>query len=198
MTVFQRHFGRGSGKLDAHSEGAMRRMILEATAKALREVTHPRFFRSERGYQGRFYCALQGELDRRCCFLEDGFILEMEYQKGERQKMRQRPDIILHSPAEESGASVRDNNLAAFYLKLRATPNRALEDFGKIDEIFKGLQYPLSIFINIGSQLHHLDQYRGHFRDLIHAFAVCREVEGTIIITHAWWEGNALRERQEW
>src|SRR3989442_11784166 len=83
----------------------MRTAILDATALALRALTHPRFLRSERAYQGRIYCALQEELDRRGV-LQDGIILEMEYQKSARHGLTQRPDIILHAPAEETGAAV--------------------------------------------------------------------------------------------
>src|SRR5581483_8883202 len=59
----------------------MRDLIIEATIDALKSVKHPRFFRTERGYHGRFYCALQSVLDQRMS-LDDACILEMEYRKA--------------------------------------------------------------------------------------------------------------------
>ena len=34
---------------------------IRATEAAIREVGHPRFFLTERGFHGRFYCALQAQ-----------------------------------------------------------------------------------------------------------------------------------------
>ena len=188
---------RARGTFDAHGERVLRQIILEATVEALRAVTQPRFFRSERGYQGRFYCALQEALDRRGV-LEGGSILEMEYQKARRQQMTQRPDIILHIPAEESGAPVWDNNLAVFALKRKASPGReTLADFAKMEEMCDRLRYPLAVFINVDASVHHLGLYSGRFRDRVHAFAVSLDEDGTPLITHAWLEGTTLRERQE-
>lgn len=155
-------------------------------------MTHPRFLRSERGYQGRFYCALQASLDNRGV-LQDGLILEMEYQKSSRHGLSQRPDIILHAPAEETGAAVFENNVAVFALKLRASPDRAGEDFAKLDEVCAVLRYQLAIFINVNSEEHHIACYKGQHQDRLHSFAV-RLRSGRPRITHAWWERGAVRE----
>lgn len=149
----------------------MNEQILEATVEALGTVAEPRFFRTERGYHGRFYCVLQAALDRRG-LLVDGVILEMEYQKSARHDMAQRPDIILHIPAEESGARRKDNNFAVFALKWRASRTEALADFGKLDEMCEWLDYPLAIFINIASERHYREEYTGPFQDRLHAFGV--------------------------
>jgi len=169
--------------------------ILEATIHALRLVNHVRFFRSERGYQGRFFCMLQTFLDE-CGILSDDVILEMEYQKGERHGTHQRPDIILHIPTEVSGATVEKNNLAVWALKRRANTSRARADFEKLDWMFAHLCYPLGFFVNIDSDSHHLDCYTGSFRDRLVAFAV-RLDSGNVIITHAYWiDDQIVIERQ--
>ncbi len=173
----------------------MQRVFLEATLEALRAVTARRFFRSERGYQGRFYCALQAALDRRGV-LQDGIILEMEYQKGSRHNMSQRPDIILHVPAEETGSPVKANNFAVWALKRQASVARALNDFQKLDEMCHVLRYPLAVFINVDSQRHHLENYAGSFPHRLHGFAVWPE-KAAICITHGWREGNTLKETAE-
>jgi hypothetical protein len=77
--------------------------IMSATDEALSAVSEPRFLRTERGFHGRFYCALQQTLEK-AGLLDSGRILEMEYRKSTRHGTSQRPDIVLHKPAEESGA----------------------------------------------------------------------------------------------
>jgi hypothetical protein len=139
----------------------MRCQIVDATREALFSVRHPRFFRNERGYQGRFYCSLLAELESRD-LLNDQRIIEMEYQKGSRHGTAQRPDIIFHIPAEVSGAEVRENNYAVWALKPAASVDVARTDFDKLDVMLQDLNYPLGIFINIRSEAHHLQSYRGH------------------------------------
>src|SRR5437870_801261 len=132
--------------------------IIKATIEALKCVKQERFFRTERGYQGRFYCGLQTALDR-YGILNNETILEMEYQKSSRHGVTQRPDIIIHKPAELYCSSVQKDNLAVFALKHQASVNEAKEDFVKLDEMIEKLHYKKGIFINIDSSLHHLDNY---------------------------------------
>jgi hypothetical protein len=146
-------------------------MVLQATGEALHEVREQRFFQSERGYHGRFYCALQVALNR-SGLLKDGVILEMEYQKSSRHGISQRPDIVLHVPAEVSGGSVVENNLAVFALKRRASVEEAREDFAKLDEMCECLRYGLAVFINVDCERHHKEVYSGPFAQRIRAFAV--------------------------
>jgi len=149
----------------------MRKAILKATDDALRRVSEPRFFRTERGFHGRFYCALQQALDERQ-LLRGLRILEMEYQKSARHGMTQRPDIILHEPAEDSASSVAKNNVAVWALKRKASPTEALDDFNKLDQMFRTLNYPLGIFVNIDSGQHHGDSYSGEYPKRFYAVAV--------------------------
>ncbi len=76
----------------------------------------------------------------------------MEYQKSFRHGMSQRPDIVLHVPAEDSGACVVDNNRAVWALKRHATQAGARADFEKLEEMFKRLRYPFGIFVNIDAK----------------------------------------------
>jgi len=146
--------------------------IVTATDKALREVAIPRFLRTERGFQGRFYCALQQILEKRGLLQGGGHILEMEYQKSARHGMSQRPDIVLHVPAEDSGARVSQNNLAVWALKRDATSGEARDDFAKLDEMFETLCYPLGIFVNIDAKNHFATSYNGEFPGRLRTVAV--------------------------
>src|SRR5690349_20323821 len=122
--------------------------IILATIRALRSISERRLFRTERGYHGRFYCALQAELEEQGLF-ETGAILEMEYQKSTRHGIAQRPDIILHIPAEDRSTSVDEGNFAVYALKRKASLNVARDDFEKLDTMFENLHYPLGFFLNI-------------------------------------------------
>ena len=149
----------------------MRELIIEATETALRAVDAPRYFRTERGFHGRFYCSLQHELELRGLFRNEA-ILEMEYQKSRRHSTWQRPDIVLHVPAEESGAAVNENNYAVWALKHRASRQEATDDLTLLDEMLELLNYPLGIFVNIAADDTMIQHYTGRNRDRLAAVAV--------------------------
>jgi hypothetical protein len=149
-------------------------LIISATDVALKAVAVPRFLRTERGFQGQFYCALQKALEQRGV-LENGHILEMEYQKSARHGMYQRPDIVLHIPAEEASAEVYENNLAVWALKRHATEDAARDDFNKLDEMIERLRYSLGIFVNVDSTDHFAPSYVGAFPDGVRTVAVSVE-----------------------
>lgn len=159
----------------------MRDVLIAATEVAIRAVDAARFFRTERGFQGRFYCALQAELEQ-AGLLVDGAILEMEYQKGAAHGMGQRPDIIFHVPVEHSGSDRRANNFAVWALKRRATVASAHDDFDKLDQMFIGLEYPLGFFVNIDTTDHMAEHYNGQFRTRL--AAVAASLDGTQVSTH--------------
>lgn len=170
----------------------MKEKIINATIEALQSIQQPRFFQTERGYHGKFYCELHEALDASGILSED-ILLEMEYQKSERHGIYQRPDIVLHIPAELDGTSVQENNFAVFALKRLASQTEAEEDFGKLDQMFNQLHYPLGFFIDVDSTQHRLNNYTGTFPNRLHAFAV-KLVNGEVSIIHASWVGNEIQE----
>jgi len=159
----------------------MREALIAATETAIRSVDAARFFQTERGFHGRFYCALQAELDR-AGLMANGAILEMEYQKSARHGLGQRPDIIFHIPTEHSGVGVRANNFAVWALKRRATVAEAREDFDKLDQMFDTLRYPLGFFVNIDA----VDPMRGHYTGAHRnrLAAVAAQLDGAQINVH--------------
>lgn len=154
----------------------MREALIGATEAAIRGVDAARFFQTERGFQGRFYCALQIELDR-VGLINNGAILEMEYQKSARHGLGQRPDIVLHVPAEHSGAGVRANNFAVWALKRQATAADARDDFEKLDQMFDALFYPLGFFVNIDATDPMHQHYSGPHRNRVVMVAARRNGE---------------------
>lgn len=56
--------------------------LINATIQSLRLIRNPRFFSTERGFQGEFFCALQNILIEQG-IIDESNILEMEYQKSE-------------------------------------------------------------------------------------------------------------------
>lgn len=157
--------------------------LLTATEAALRAVDATRFFATERGFHGRFYCALQTELDR-CGYFTGGLILEMEYQKSARHGTWQRPDIVLHVRAEASGTGPSENNVAAWALKRKATPAQAKKDFEHLDDLFATLRYPLGYFVNVDSTDPMLRHYKGEHRAKVQAVAAWQS-EGRVQVCWA-------------
>jgi hypothetical protein len=106
----------------------------------------------------------------------------MEYQKSARHGIFQRPDIVLHMPAEDFGAAVNENNLAVWALKRQATDGDATRDFEKLEEMFQALRYSVGIFVNISSTDHFAGAYSGYFPERLRTVAVSKEAE-VIVIT---------------
>lgn len=152
----------------------MLEMIEQTVREALHEISHERFYATERGYQGALYCTLHTKLHRRGGF-DQGHILEIEYQKSRRHDMTQRPDIILHIPAQPPNMDVRANNLAVWALKRKANAEQADDDFYKLNEMMHRLNYASAYFINIDSQDTMVERYQGDFGDRLRVFAVWLE-----------------------
>jgi hypothetical protein len=165
--------------------------IIKATVESLKSITQERFYRTERGYQGRFYCALQQSLDGMGVF-DNGLILEMEYQKRDTlHQTAQRPDIILHIPVEYSDAERHRNNYAVWALKHHRNYRGVRDDFNNLDIMFENLHYPIGLIIIIDSDRHMLDSYEGNFQERIHSFAV-KLNNGVILIKHAYFQVNEI------
>src|SRR5256886_12182198 len=100
--------------------------FLACLRESLAAITAPRFFQTERGYQGALLTQLTG-----CLQLPDYGIVEQEYQKKARlHSLTVRPDIIVHEPFNPDRHGARtEGNVAVVELKLRATPADALADF---------------------------------------------------------------------
>lgn len=117
---------------------------------ALTAINNPRFFETERGFQGELIAHLAA------LQLPDQAILEQEYQKRQREHgLTIRPDIIIHEPYDPKRHAARtEGNYAVLELKLNATPGEALEDFHSLATMIKVLHYPLGIFVNICFRCH--------------------------------------------
>jgi len=112
-----------------------RNKILEMTIEAFKKINKKRFYKSERGYQGRLLCALYFLMDEVNIFSEDT-IIEQEYQKGTSSHgTTQRPDIIIHVPVEHSGARITENNYVVYALKKNTSDIDAQDDFNTVPTI---------------------------------------------------------------
>jgi len=159
--------------------------VLRSIRDSLAAITAPRFFDTERGYQGALLGHLEGRLQ-----LPDYAIVEQEYQKqAGLHGLTIRPDIIIHEPFDSERHCARtDGNLAVVELKLRARPAEALGDFQSIRLMLDTLQYPIGVFINIGSTLTYAESLPEHIRERVVCFAVVL-VNGAVQLT----EGGAYR-----
>ncbi len=162
--------------------------------ECLRSVRHPRFFETERGYQGELLAELRARLPQ-VALLGDA-IVEQEYQKrlcG--HDINIRPDIIIHVPTPD-GDNRKEGNFAVFELNLHAGPAEACEDFANLDAVLGGLNYPLGVFVNIDSTRTQASHYGGVFGERLHFFSV-RQMGGEINLRHAYFrEGEVVEESE--
>ena len=135
-------------------------LVIVNIRKALKRIKEPRFFKSERGYQGAFVKELTNLLEKANIW-PDNPIVEQEYQKIFKiHGLSIRPDIIVHVPFERGVFNSRDEgNYVVIELKLNGSRKKALYDFNKLEKICKILQYSLGVFINIGSERLYLYDY---------------------------------------
>jgi len=156
--------------------------LLHHIHNALQCVRHPRYFKSERGFQGAFYAELYKTISE--VLLPKGALLEEEYQKNLREHgLEIRPDIIIHEEFDETRHSGRDQgNIAVMELKLKASKRGAVGDFESLIQMIQVLRYPIGIFINIGSELTHAGLVPEEGKGLISCFAVSLRDGNTHVI----------------
>ena len=159
--------------------------FIEIVITALKEIDTPRFFKTERGFQGRFNIALNKILDEQNIFPE-GTIIEEEYQKRLKlHGINQRPDLIIHVPIESSHSSNRkENNYIAFAFKLSGNKIKVMKDFENLNELIEKLNYSIGIFININSINSFLGEYQGPNKDKLHEFCI-KQINGKLNLRYA-------------
>lgn len=167
--------------------------LLEVIIIALKQVQNPRFYCSERGYQGEFSSNLKALFGKNN-IMPDETIVEQEYQKTiPNHGISHRPDTIVHIPFEKGRARTREEgNFVAIEFKLKANKRNALEDFSKLNDYINILKYPLGIFVNIGSQESFIEFVPN---DKIHVFNVLKTQEN-VILTHSYLkDGKIISEK---
>lgn len=149
---------------------------------ALRTISHPRFYETERGFQGEFLATLHRSLPEG--FLNPGLVIEQEYQKRLAQHgLTIRPDIIIHEPFDPARHSGRDDgNVAVIELKRNASAHDAKSDFESLAKMLDVLHYPLGIFINIASERTHADAVPLPAIGRITCFAISLRDDGVHVI----------------
>ena len=158
---------------------------------ALRAISTPRFFETERGYQGELLAELRASLP--ALGLPGDAIVEQEYQKTlPAHRINVRPDIIVHVPTPEGG-NRNVGNFAVFELNFQAGPKEAQEDFANLDTVIGALDYPLGVFVNIDSVRTQAAHYQGAYRERIHFFAV-RLIDGATQVRYAYYTADGLVE----
>jgi hypothetical protein len=141
----------------------------------VKQITNPRFFNSERGYQGQLIALLDNLIKTENLFPKET-IIEQEYQKTMKHHgIVQRPDIIIHIPLEAGLSNSRnENNYFVAALKLNGKAKSATDDFQKLTEMFNYLDYPEGVFINVGTYpTTFLSHYDGSYRERIHELSIC-------------------------
>lgn len=135
-----------------------RDQFLTILRDALENIGEPRFFETERGFQGELLIQIGKRL--KYAELAGDPIVEQEYQKTlPLHHLNIRPDVIVHIPFDRGRVERRDQgNFVAMELKLRSNASEARDDFVKLLRMREVLGYPLTIFINIDSDETHVAQ----------------------------------------
>lgn len=153
--------------------------VIEIILTAVRSISNPRFYETERGFQGELDGLLSASL-RNNVGPRDA-IVEQEAQKTLRNHgIRRRPDIIIHCPTQEGG-NRRVGNYVVILLKRRGSENAARKDFLALDEIIDALDYPLGVFINIDSTHTYSGVHDGRFAGRLHFVAVSLGPHGVVV-----------------
>lgn len=129
--------------------------LLAYLIDALGSITAPRFYETERGFQGELLAELHKTIPHH--LLPEGAVIEQEYQKRlQMHGLTIRPDIIIHEPfGEARHRSRKDGNVAVIELKRDASQADAVGDFESLVKMMEVLAYPTAIFINIASETTH-------------------------------------------
>lgn len=174
-------------------------IVVELTKQAIKKINSKRLYTTERGFQGEFLSIIKNLLKANEVFSNDT-IVEEEYQKRIlRHNLRQRPDIIIHIPTEDSeNNTVQANNFAVFALKLKSNKKNALNDFTNLDDMFLKLEYPIGIFINIGGYPNsYLENYNGNYKDRIHEISIKLDENGETKIRHTHFQNGQIVRTDE-
>ena len=164
--------------------------------EAIRQITIPRYFNTERGYVGELYHHLSNLLVNNTMFPEYT-ILETEVQKraNDHYGVNQRPDIIVHIPIETGiSNNAFDNNFVVMAFKKKSNSRVAQLDFNKLDQMFRALHYQKGIFVNIkGYPRTFLGDYTGDYRERIHELSIGRGDDLRVNIKYSCFENGELR-----
>ena len=166
-------------------------VMIPTIVTCLRSIHRPRFFDTELGFQGELLAELRGALPG--VGLTGDAVVEQEYQKRlGAHGIDVRPDLIVHvqTPA---GGNTHENNFAVFELNHKAGPKEVQEDFANLDAVLRALDYPLGVFVNIGTSRTQAARYQGPFKDRIHFFAV-RLRKDVVELRHAFYADGHLVE----
>ncbi len=133
----------------------MRDMFVAALRNSMKNIAEPRFYETERGYQGALIAQLTANLN--FATLNGNPIIEQEYQKTlPHHGITIRPDIIIHIPSRPNSEEDRTRgNFVAVEIKRRATDSEAKLDYDSLSLLVHRLAYPLIVFINIDSDDDH-------------------------------------------
>lgn len=167
--------------------------LINIIAASLKTIESPRYFNSERGFQGQFHAALENQL-RSAELIPNNAIIEDEYQKTlQNHGIRYRPDLLVHIPFELGVfRNRREGNIVIFELKRKANKMDAIDRFIKLNYYIRELNYPLAFFINIDDRRSFV-QFVPDNR--IHVFNVIKENEKTKVF-HSYLSNESIQTQE--
>jgi hypothetical protein len=160
-----------------------RDLFISLMLEALKAIRDPRFFQTERGYQGELLAMLRARLP------EAGFpgdpIIEQEYQKRVPDHgIKLRPDLIIHIPFDRGTSENRKaGNFVAIEIKRRSADVQ--QAFESLRMIHEALNYQLTVLVNIDSQQTHAEECPASIAQQTVCFAVMEEAGAPVVRVQA-------------
>jgi hypothetical protein len=179
-------------RLDMRS-GSKADQLLTVIKNALAAIREPRFYESERGFQGELLSELRARMSD--LSVPGDAIVEQEYQKTiPNHGLKIRPDLIIHIPTAQGGDR-KVGNFVAIELKLNARQSGADAAFSNLNLMMDKLAYPLGIFVNIAAMETYAAKYSGGFSHRLHFFAVNLGSHG-VTVRHDYFRDDLLVTEQ--
>jgi hypothetical protein len=147
--------------------------FLQLLRSALLAIREPRFYTSERQYQGELLLQLRARLEENPIW-PGSLIVEQEYQNSAAvHGLDFRPDLIIHCSFDKGVFDDRrQGNNVVLELQRRASRQAALQNYAQLDRICTVLDYAMGIFINVDATEIFLPESYGQAGDRLHGFAV--------------------------
>jgi len=151
--------------------------FLQLLRSALMAIQEPRFYSTEREYQGELLTQIRTRLEG-VTIWPGSPAVEQEYQKGAAAHgLELRPDLIIHCRFDRGVFEhKREGDYVVMELKRHAGKQTAQSVYAKLDRICTLLDYAMGIFINVDSDQVFFSRFSSTASDRLHGFAV--ELQG--------------------
>lgn len=147
--------------------------FLQLLRSALLAIREPRFYDTERGYQGELLLQLRARLEENPIWPGSPLVAQEYQDNAAVHGLDFRPDLIIHCSFDRGVfEDRRQGNNVVLELKRHASRPAALQVYAQLERICTALDYAMGIFINVDANEIFLPESYGQAGDRLHGFAV--------------------------